>query len=655
MKTAIAFLLGFTGALSAAAPKDWTAWQWDAPVEVKQTGMILLDVPPAVLDVSRPDLADLRLISPSGVETGYRVELPRYREGRVRDAAGFKVNLLGQTTVIEANTVSATTIDSVDLVSPAREFLKSVSVEGRNGASEWQTLATNEVIFRQATGAERLRVPLPAGVWETLRFTIQDDRTQPVPFTGVRLPVAGEKPASFELPVTLGAREELPGATRLTLDLGASNLNVAELRFQIPDAVFSRTCDLEFSTPTRDGDTRMENLSRSVIYRVLGDRDLSAEYLVIPVHRRIPARYLIATFRNGDSPPLTVSSATVRSYPTMLQFHAQQTGAYQLLTGNRDAPLPDYDLKSLRGSIAAAGGEHLIPGPLQKKADFKIPPVLPGVESVGVSIDLADWSRRRTVAASAPGVISIELDAWALAGCRIGLGDLRLIQNGRQIPYLIKPDSKSRELTPAVRLLPQEPKYPTISRWEITLPVDGLPAFELTASSPTPFFSRRFEASVERKDELGNSWSEIIGATYWEKSQGHDAFLTLNLGGKRMPQKIQLQTDHGDNPPITLENPHIRFAAPVMVAKLTGDAPLSLVYGNPQATAPEYDLRLVQQELMAEEPQPASLGEEEMLGLDKREKMSVDTGSPWLWLALGGVVIALLVVVAKLLPKPDVQ
>jgi Protein of unknown function (DUF3999) len=651
MKTTLALLLAFSR-IASAATQDWTAWQWQAPVEVNQTGMMRLEVPPAVLEVSRPDLGDLRLLSPTRSETPYLVDVPRYREGGVREAAGFKVNLAGRNTVIE---VSAETAEAVELVTPAREFLKSVSIEGRNGTGEWQPLATNEVIFRQASGAERLRVPLPAGVWETLRFTIHDDRTKPVPFTGVRLPVAGEKPASVELTVALGTREEVPGETRLTLDLGARNLNVAELRFEIPDAVFSRTCNLAFSTLTPDGGSRMESLGRGVLYRVVGDRGVSAEQLVVPLHRRIPARYLVATFRNGDSPPLTVTNAAVRCYPTVLAFHAPQAGAYQLLSGNRGALPPDYDLNSLRGAMAAAGGHRLTPGPLQAKADFKIPPALPGVESSGASIDLADWTRRRTVDAAGSGVISIELDAWVLAGCQLGLGDLRLIQNGRQIPYLVKSAPSVRELTPSMRLLPQDPKQPTVSRWEVSLPVDGLPALELTASSPAPMFARRFEAFIDRKDDLGNSWTETVGTADWAKSQGRDTPLTLQLGGRRLPAKLQLQTDHGDNPPIPVEGPHVRYAAPVIVAKLTEDAPLFLVYGNPQASAPQYDLRLVQNELMAAEPQSASLREEEMLGPDKREKMSVDAGSPWLWVALGGVVVALLVVVAKLLPQPAAE
>lgn len=143
-----------------------------------------------------------------------------------------------------------------------------------------------------------------------------------------------------------------------------------------------------------------------------------------------------------------------------------------------------------------------------------------------------------------------------MAGSQLGLGDLRLIQNGRQIPYLIKPTPVMRDLTPIMVALPPDLKQPTISRWELTLPVAGLPAQELTASSPVPLFERRFEASVGRRDELGNAWTETLGAEDLTKSQGHDIPLTLHLRGQRVP--------------------------------------LFLVYGNPKATAPQYDLRLVQ-------------------------------------------------------------
>ena len=70
MKTTLTLWLAFTVGLAAAAAQDWTAWQWQAPVNVRETGMTRLALPPAVLDVSRADLGDLRLLSPNGIESG---------------------------------------------------------------------------------------------------------------------------------------------------------------------------------------------------------------------------------------------------------------------------------------------------------------------------------------------------------------------------------------------------------------------------------------------------------------------------------------------------------------------------------------------------------------------------------------------------------
>jgi hypothetical protein len=651
MKHPIVLLLAAGGILFAAPAAERTAWQWEAPLEVVNAGMVRLDVPSPVLDAARADLGDMRVVSPAGVETPYLVEVPVRRGGGARDAVGFKMVLSGRSTVIEAASGTVEEIEAIHLVSPAREFLKAVGVEGRKGGGEWQSLAASEVIFRQTGGAERMRLPVPAGQWDGLRVTMDDGRTQAVPFTGLRVIAVAEAPPSVEHPILLGTREEVSGQTRLTLDLGGRNLHVAELRFAIPDAIFSRACSLAFSTPTADGGTRMEVCAQGTLYRVAGDGGVSAEELVMPVYRRLPVRYVVATFRNGDSPPLVITGAKLRCYPTVMAFHAGQAGTWQVLTGNPGAKAPDYDLSPLRGVLAAAGGQRLVPGPLRAKADYQAAPPLPGVEPAGVDIGLTDWTRRRALDSVSAGVIGIELDALTLAGCRLDLGDLRLVQNNRQIPYLVKPGTVMRDLKPTMMTVPQDPKRPSLARWKISLPVDGLPAVDLTARSSAPMFSRRFVATFERKDDLGNTWTENAGAANWTKSGGGDVPLVLNLGGKRLPRTLVLETDHGDNPPIPVDAVVVRFAAPSITAKLTDRAPLFLYYGNAKAAPPQYDLRLVRDELLAADQQPARLGEEEMLRPDPRRPGAVDAGSPWLWLALGGVVVVLLGIVAKLLPR----
>jgi hypothetical protein len=341
----------------------------------------------------------------------------------------------------------------------------------------------------------------------------------------------------------------------------------------------------------------------------------------------------------------------VRSDPTVLAFHAASVGLWQLLTGNRAGNPPEYDLAPLRGALTHVGGDQLTPGPQQENPNYIPPPILPGVETAGAPIDLTKWSRRRRLETASSGVVRIELDAGILAASRSDLGDIRLVQDGRQIPYLVRPDTQVRELKPAGFVSKDDPKRPNTSRWEITLPVTGLPVVNLGADSTANLFERRFVATTERKDSQGNAWTEELGRANWTKPGNAEPPLVLNLRGSRLPATFFLETDHGDNTPIPVDDVIIRYAAPSIAAKLTSGAPVFLCYGNPQAVRPQYDLRLVGHELMAAEQATATLGDEELLRPKPKQPLIMDAGSPFLWIALAAVVAVLLVVVAKLLPR----
>jgi hypothetical protein len=635
-------------------PEDWSPWQWEAEFQVVREGGVRLEIPPRLLEVSRRDLGDLRILSPADREVPYVLESPPEGGREWREAAEIKATMAEKETRIEVrHTVGEgepDRIEAVALVSPAKEFLKSVTIEGRGGDVGWQGLATREPVFRQTDGAERLRIPIPAGPWEEFRIVVDDSRSEPVPFTGVRFEISGIQPETVAQAARLDQVVEKPGETRITLDLGARNLNLSAIRFDISDAVFSRPLELSYAVPTPDGEDRMERIAAGVIYRVAGSEGKSTEDLSLAIQRRIPTRQIVAVFRNGDSPPLAIRGAHVAAFPTRVVFHASQPGRWRVITDKPGAKAPDYDLKPLETSLTASGGSPVQVRAVRKKADYQPSEPLPGLDIAGAGINLDDWARRRPLDAR-PGVLRIELDDSVLAISRSDLGDLRLVQQGRQIPYLISPATVRREVKTTLNPLPSSPQRPSLGRWEVRLPVDGLPAHSLTARSSSPLFTRKFVASVERKDTLGNRWRQDVGSAEWVKSAEKDSSLVILFNGERLPAELVLETDHGDNPPIVLDEVVVRYDAPVLVAKVTDSSPVFLCYGNPKATTPQYDLRLVRDELLAAPPEPASLGEEEILKPDPGDGPAMDAGSPWLWLALGGVVAALLTIVAKLLPR----
>ncbi|MEN9975519.1 MAG: hypothetical protein RLZZ282_1525, partial [Verrucomicrobiota bacterium] len=305
---------------------------------------------------------------------------------------------------------------------------------------------------------------------------------------------------------------------------------------------------------------------------------------------------------------------------------------------------------------------QLAPGPLTSNLDYQAPQTLPDVSPPGSEIDLSDWGRRRAVQTKLPGVIRIELDIEALSHLsRMDLGDLRLIQNGRQIPWLRESKPRLHTLTPEVSAQP-DPKRPTVSCWKISTPSTGLPIDSMEVASSDPLFTRSLRFLQHGKDDFGNPWSRTLTTKTWTKSPGDRnsrKSITVPLDNLRVSDAIWIETDNGDNPAICLENVIISYQAPSLIAKITSDAPIFLYYENPMANPPDYDLNLVRAELLSADRLDATLGKEEILDSGrKRDTAPVNAGSPWLWAALALVVIVLLFIVAKMLPKegqPDVS
>jgi hypothetical protein len=90
-----------------------------------------------------------------------------------------------------------------------------------------------------------------------------------------------------------------------------------------------------------------------------------------------------------------------------------------------------------------------------------------------------------------------------------------------------------------------------------------------------------------------------------------------------------------------------------MLFKARANDALSLYYGNFDVGAPHYDLSLVANELLAADKATASLGSEETVSY--RATAVLRKGGVVFWGILGLVVVALLVVIARLLPKSDSQ
>src|SRR5439155_12984217 len=96
---------------------------------------------------------------------------------------------------------------------------------------------------------------------------VDDNRREPLPWTGARLIIAGSPAPTEPVAVTIKSRDENPGMTRLGLDLGAANLRIASIQIGTSEPVFTRTVTV--ATPELSQEKLHEQtLSSAVLYRV---------------------------------------------------------------------------------------------------------------------------------------------------------------------------------------------------------------------------------------------------------------------------------------------------------------------------------------------------------------------------------------------------
>lgn len=651
---AAAAVLAVVVALAPARALDTAAWKNRQSLPVPQAGVLKFALPPSTLGLARADLADLRLLDPAGHEVPFVFTLPPpVVPPAVRVPAEFRANLLDSATQLLLATGTTAPLEAVTLATPAPHFLKSARLELSPDGATWETLDESAALFREF-GAAHLRFDLHRRTAAWLRITVDDTRTRPVPFTGATLFLAGTTPPepTAAIAARIVRREEFAGESVLTLDLGGAHVPLAELAFDTPEPLFARPVTL--SARELQGETTVDRtLGTGSIWRVSAEGVPATARLDVPVNFTTPSRELLVHLVNGDSPPLPVTGVTARQRPRWLVFRAATPGTYALLTGNAEAAPPRYDLAPLAAVLRDTPPTDLVPGPATPNPGYQAPVALADTPLLGGPLDPAPWPYHKTVQLAAPGVQQLELDLDVLAHAQSRFADLRLVRDGTQVPYLLETTTLARTVPLAVTPA-NDPKQPRLSRWRIALPRRGLPLGRLTLASPTAVFQRDLRLTEEIADPTrGDTYQRTLAAATWSHTPGDRSTLALPLPSAPAADTLLLETDNGDNPPIALAS--VSATYPVVRLLFKADpGPLALYYGNPAATAPRYDIALVAAQIVAAEKSVATLGPEETATTASGTADTI-AGLPagvLFWVVLSLVVIALLVVVAKLLPKP---
>lgn len=681
----------------AAAPPEWRVSQ---EVRVAAPGLAKIRLPLETLGAAQPSLADLRLLDTSGQEVPFLIDQPVPEPARDLPLDRVSAAMEDKKTVITGEVPAAmrsTGFESITLLSPTDDFLKPVSLEGSADGKRWQTLLRQTPIFKQAGDPVSSTIRFSKGSWSRLRITLDDKDTPPLRVSQVRLYAPGrplEDLQEFEPQILEAASDGR--RTEIRLQLPAEGLPIAALRFEVLETTFRRQVRLAnrvFSA----GEFRGTALAQGSIHRIaLGSQ--KTEELSIPVWTAAVGRQLTLSIENGDSPPLTIRRLWMRVIPRDLIFDAPSAGVYLLCSGNPKAPARTYDVAALRGSFDRAALQKPDLRPSLPNPAYQPPqPTLSGAEE-GSDIDTTPWRFRKRVLldqeTGGPTLWRIELDAQAVAHNGGRTGALRLVRDARQLPYVVDYAGVERSLAPSLE--PQSGAPKGKSRWLITLPYAGMPVSRLRFTVPDALFERTMTLSEAIEDgsegplyrtradipggffaaigtmldfgtrggltRSSREWAPqgeplrvLAAATWTRRPPTSPASFELVLQQEPKTGRLILETDNGDNAPIQLGSVQAYYRAPrLLFQSRPKEAPVHLLYGQAEVSAPQYDLNLIAEDLLSTPPREAHLGPEEALEATPwwGGPTASTAGKRYLfWGVMMLVVLGLLVVIAKLLPE----
>ena len=631
-------------------PNEWPNTQ---TLDVPAKGLARVNVPVRTLDAAQPGLEDLRIIDSTGNQVPCLIErlLPD-SESTIRPAE-FRSSIENGATQLYLKTGTGAPIIGVTLETPATQFMKAVDVEGSNDGKTWTKLARGDSLFQLPNGATKLRVSLPEGAWQFLRATIDELGSPPVPFTGAQLNKAHTNAPAEAVAVTIKSRDESPGTTSLALDLGAANLTLGSLRIESNEPVFTRAVTIAVSEVSDDG-IRERNITDAVIYRV-NVKGKNEARLEIPLESQIQTRELLVLIRNEDSPPISIDAVRADRRLARLTFFANQPGQYSLLSGKSQSVAPRYDLSALSGKLKSAAAMDVVPSALASNPNYKPPEALAAVTLSGAKIDVAKWKFRKLLPLTQNGVQQVELDPELLARSQPDQGDIRIVRGEYQLPFIFQRTSLSRPIS-LNGAAANDPKKPALSRWSVKLPQPGVPITRLVCTSSSPLFHRQMRLWEEVTDERGDKFASELGRATWDQTPNSPKRdLIIELNARPNSDTLFLETDNGDNPAIELRDFRGFYPVTRVVFKATPDPaqPVWLYYGNPDATAPRYDLTLVAGELLKADRTTVAPGTGENLSPKSAFVGKTLTGSTryMFWGALALVVIVLLATMSRFLPK----
>lgn len=292
------------------------------------------------------------------------------------------------------------------------------------------------------------------------------------------------------------------------------------------------------------------------------------------------------------------------------------------------------------GAGAALAADDDIP-----RDDLESAPLL------GAEIDVSRWTHAREIRLERAGVHVLELDFHALAGSANQGADLRLVRDGRQVPYVIERPPLFRELALGLAI-DRDQSHGGHSRWRVALPATNLPLARLTLQTGSALFQRRLTVSEPYASSRRSEDHRQVAVAEWHRRPGDGDTLNIPLELRPASDHLLIDTDNGDNPPLVLVAARAAHAVTRLVFRAEPGV-VTLHYGNLRALPAHYDVTLIADQLLNAERHPVKLGAPREPSRGLWSDLLAGRLSVLFWGVLAVVTATLLIIVRRLLPRQN--
>ena len=630
-------------ALSLAIPAFASAqeWQMQAPVIVAKSGLVEILLLPE-LHSQLQDGLDLKVIGTDGKPRAFELY---WREDRriaslqlTQDSARLENKVYIWTANIKEK--DRLYVQSLKINVLASDYIGNVDIFGiKDGA--WIKLADKAALYKNE-GTSQGEIKISEGVYEGFRLEFTAYAKKPVPIGQVQ--AIGEKQgkdyAEISVPLTFRRKDSKDANNKdmveLTAELPGSGLYIKELEL-LSSAQFNGSWRLE-----RQGIADGQNTYVPVLNGNISGVEKGTNSLKVAVDQIWKGKILNLRLISPDSYVSEIKSLTLKIRVPRLVFLADTAGTYSVQIGlNNQITIRDYPSDKREGSIAESKF-----GLVKANPDWKPESLIKlyALDGAAFKADGYEWSSAINV--TGPGYYRFTLHLRA--SLEDNLRGLRVVRGGNQIPYFLD-NGVLKEIV--LKIKDEYDRDKNTSTWHIDLPQASSRWIGLKLKAGGIFNRTLIVERDQPKPVQGVLWT----STPWVNTSSTPTDLFISLRGfPREETKIRLVMVHGDNKPLKIQEIKAIYDAPAIYFLAADSDGYELYGGNSAAVAPAYDLELVQNQLMKQEPKPATLSEPK---LTKSPGMTSTifqffTQNNWgLYIVLFVLAIGLMIVIGRLFPK----